>query len=173
MLYLPRLYHYSRKVKAVEQPVVRINPLCPSELGLGHPERDKVERLLLSELIHHAWLESVVVQGELDVIRRAEEEDKRRKEMSEAAEEPSARRDMRGQDLDGADALKPVDDQVPTEEEADEPREVPKLSIPVPSSSTAKENVHPKDNMHLGRGVPTLHTLPTPKGHAPPTEHKR
>ena len=36
-----------------------------------HPD----ERAKASELIHHSWLDGVVVQGEIDVIRRAEEEE--------------------------------------------------------------------------------------------------
>ena len=37
------------------------------------------KRAKASELIHHAWLDGVVVQGEIDIIRRAEDEEARRK----------------------------------------------------------------------------------------------
>lgn len=41
-----------------------------------HPDK----RARASELIHHAWLDGVVVQGEIDVIRRAEDDERRRKD---------------------------------------------------------------------------------------------
>ena len=34
------------------------------------------KRAKASELIHHAWLDGVVVQGEIDIIRRAEDEER-------------------------------------------------------------------------------------------------
>jgi serine/threonine-protein kinase SRPK3 len=40
-----------------------------------HPDK----RAKASELIHHRWLDSVVVQGEIDVIRRAESEEEERR----------------------------------------------------------------------------------------------
>jgi len=43
-----------------------------------HPDK----RAKASDLMHHNWLEGVVVQGERDVIRRAEEEEKSRKDGS-------------------------------------------------------------------------------------------
>lgn len=46
-----------------------------------HPEK----RAKASELVHHAWLDSIVVQGELDVIREAEAEDLRRRQAEAAA----------------------------------------------------------------------------------------
>jgi len=41
-----------------------------------HPDK----RAKASELVHHVWLDGIVVQGEIDVIRRAEEEERARKE---------------------------------------------------------------------------------------------
>jgi serine/threonine-protein kinase SRPK3 len=41
-----------------------------------HPDK----RAKASELIHHKWLDGTVVQGEIDVIRRAEAEEMRKKE---------------------------------------------------------------------------------------------
>ena len=42
-----------------------------------HPDR----RAKASELIHHNWMDGVLVQGEVDVIRRAEEDEIRKKEL--------------------------------------------------------------------------------------------
>jgi len=40
-----------------------------------HP--DKLAKA--SDLVHHNWLDGVLVQGEIDVIRRAEEDEARRR----------------------------------------------------------------------------------------------
>ena len=50
-------------------PMLRLNP-------------DK--RAKASDLVHHAWLDGIVVQGEIDVIRRAEEEEARKKREAQA-----------------------------------------------------------------------------------------
>ena len=112
------------------------------------------KRAKASELIHHAWLDGVVVQGEVDVIRRAEEEDARRR----AAAARSRSRRASEEDPDG-DAMKPVDESAPSpvEDEAE-------AGAPVTSSAAGKENAHAhaKENVHAARGVPTLHTVPHP-----------
>lgn len=43
-----------------------------------HPDK----RAKASDLVHHNWLDGVVVQGEIDVIRRAEESEKIRRDTS-------------------------------------------------------------------------------------------
>ncbi|KZV67786.1 kinase-like protein [Peniophora sp. CONT] len=91
-----------------------------------HPEK----RAGAGELIHHRWLDGVVVQGEVDVVRRAEEADRRAR-----ASEPASS----SGDPDN-DALKPVDDTPATDDE----RAAPKLGMPKPSSSAAKENAAKK-----------------------------
>ncbi|KAJ7467190.1 kinase-like protein [Mycena latifolia] len=75
-----------------------------------HPEK----RAKAGELVHHSWLEGVVVQGELDVLRRAEM-DERAPEVAPAAvaaaagaHETAEERTQRTQSE--ADALKPVED---------------------------------------------------------------
>ncbi|KAH7906553.1 kinase-like protein [Hygrophoropsis aurantiaca] len=98
-------------------------------------------RAKASELVHHAWLDSVAVQGEIDVIRRAEEEEAARRRME--PEKPV--------DEDAVDAMKPVDDGGAAAAAAEEEgraqqsksqHQPPILSAPpVPSSSNAKENV--------------------------------
>ncbi|KAI0031640.1 kinase-like domain-containing protein [Vararia minispora EC-137] len=76
-----------------------------------HPEK----RAGAGELVHHRWLDGVTVQGELDVLRRAEEDDRVRR----------------------ADALKPVDDAPSTD---DEPAPAPPtLSMPKPGKENAKK----------------------------------
>ncbi|VDB85189.1 unnamed protein product [Peniophora sp. CBMAI 1063] len=97
-----------------------------------HPEK----RAGASELIHHRWLDGVVVQGEIDVLKRAEEAD-RRARASEPGEPqfPSGEPDN--------DALKPVDDTPATDDER-AASTAPKLGMPKPSSSAAKENAAKK-----------------------------
>lgn len=92
-----------------------------------HPEK----RAGAGELIHHRWLDGVVVQGEIDVLKRAEEADRRAREPETGAA-PAGEPDM--------DALKPVDDTPATDDE----RAAPKLGMPKPSSSAAKENATKK-----------------------------
>ncbi|KAF8179626.1 CMGC/SRPK protein kinase [Pholiota molesta] len=87
-----------------------------------HPDK----RAKASELTHHNWLEGIVVQGEIDVIRRAEAEDVLARER---AQEKEARRSReragpereaeRGEkqriealDQSERDAMKPVDESV-------------------------------------------------------------
>jgi serine/threonine-protein kinase SRPK3 len=101
-----------------------------------HPEK----RATAGELVHHHWLEGAVVQGEIDVIRRAEEE------------EEAARR------VGDADAMKPVGDVEPALGPASASAAgVPKLSMPLPSSAGAKENVVPKVSASTG----TAHEVKT------------
>lgn len=135
------------------------------------------KRAKASELVHHAWLEGVVVQGELDVIRRAEEEDARRRHVEALELSSSTRRKEDAQAQTDADAMKPVEDAPAADAEVDEARS----GAPVPSSSGAKENAprakegaararETADAAHLARGVPTLHTVPHPPRAA---DHKR
>ncbi|KAG9318085.1 kinase-like protein [Chiua virens] len=64
-------------------------------------------RAKASELVHHQWLEGIVVQGEIDVIRRAEEDEANRRRLTQpqiaGANESSIGK------LD-ADAMKPVEE---------------------------------------------------------------
>lgn len=46
-----------------------------------HPDK----RATAAELVHHKWLDGVVVQGEIDMIRQAEEEDLRRRAVQAQA----------------------------------------------------------------------------------------
>ena len=78
-----------------------------------HPDR----RAKASDLIHHNWLESVLVQGEIDVIRRLEldEAAKRRgleMEQQQQQSSSSARELSRCLDQSERDAMKPVDESV-------------------------------------------------------------
>lgn len=149
-----------------------------------HPDK----RAKASELIHHAWLDGIVVQGEIDVIRRAEEEERRRKVGaggagavaaggSSAASGSGGIGGSQSQVLD-EDAMKPVEDVITVSADessgAPPPSAVPKIATPVPSSSsTAKENAAPAAGGHArtpgsgsGSGnVPTLQPLP-PNGRA-------
>jgi serine/threonine-protein kinase SRPK3 len=39
------------------------------------------KRAIASKIVHHNWLDGIVVQGEFDVIRRMEEDEARRKQQ--------------------------------------------------------------------------------------------
>ena len=69
-----------------------------------HPEK----RAKAGEMTHHTWLDGIAVQGELDVIRRAEEEEQKNKnevpETQDAGEPPLSICD------NDEDAMKPVDE---------------------------------------------------------------
>jgi len=117
-------YEFSREtaqtIASFLSPMARLNP--EKRAGAG-------------ELVHHRWLDGIVVQGEVDVILRAEEEEARRRLPSSSA--PSVA------DLD---ALKPVDDDSPTTDEERPPagaavNNPPTLQMPRPASATAKENL--------------------------------
>lgn len=69
-----------------------------------HPDK----RAKASDLIHHNWLEDVVVQGEVDVIRRAEEEESAKKD--EAGRWSKAQKRLSTMSQSEVDAMKPVDD---------------------------------------------------------------
>jgi serine/threonine-protein kinase SRPK3 len=65
-----------------------------------HPDK----RATAGEMKDHAWLSGTIVQGEIDVIRRAEEEERRKK-----LEQLETRNHKACDDVD-VDAMKPVDD---------------------------------------------------------------
>ncbi|CAL1703060.1 unnamed protein product [Somion occarium] len=128
-------------------PMLRLNPEKRAKAG---------------DLIHHKWLEGIVVQGEIDIIRRAEDEDRKRKAL--LADKQGAKQE--GLDQAGGkgkgrplelgvregeeDAMKPVEDDPVSGVEESSVSHVPKLSTPVPSSAAGKENAT--------RSVPTLAT---------------
>ncbi|KZT66689.1 kinase-like protein [Daedalea quercina L-15889] len=127
-----------------------------------HPDR----RAPASELVHHKWLEGIVVQGEIDVMRRHEEE--RRRKQAEGSSRSAGKRPARDSD---ADAMKPVE-MDPASPQAsssshselggdlDRVVPVPRLTTPVPTTAAATENV--QAHMRTGSGgVPTLHAIPT------------
>ncbi|KAL6308528.1 kinase-like protein [Sparassis latifolia] len=136
-----------------------------------HPDK----RAPASELVHHKWLDGVVVQGEIDVMRRAEDE-RRRKQAAAGAIAAGGGREMHlpVRKDSNADAMKPVDvDELGAMSgEMDVVVPVPKLSTPVPSTADAKENVHAPGHSRTGSGVPILHALangkPPPVGHGAP-----
>lgn len=122
-----------------------------------HPDK----RAKASELIHHNWLDGVVVQGEIDVIRRAEEEEAVRKAVAAAGSGAGARRmekrlsSVSALAQSDADAMKPVDDILIGSGERDaspsqhsggsaaaahQPLRLGAAPPPLPSSAGAKEN---------------------------------
>ena len=134
-------------------PMLRLNP-------------DK--RAKASELIHHAWLDGVVVQGEIDTIRRAEDEEARRKReaASSSSEAQTAASTQSGKEnalppvslpVEDVDAMKPVDDVV-TMEDSDGMAgpAVPTLAAPVPGARPGHAHTSSRGE------VPTLHAVPPP-----------
>jgi len=128
-----------------------------------HPDK----RAKASELIHHNWLDGIVVQGEIDVIRRAEEEEMQKEMLGGVVDggiKPGAsghgagfadgrkhQRKVSVLEQSEADAMKPVDDIVALSGDVEKsspplaPHNAshapPTLSAaPVPLSAAAKEN---------------------------------
>jgi len=99
-------------------------------------------RAKASDLIHHQWLEGIVVQGEIDVIRRAEDEEATRRrhaqlQITGGSESPIAKSD--------ADAMKPVEEDTGAgepeqekEESAPQPGHQPPILSAPPAPSTSK-----------------------------------
>lgn len=91
-----------------------------------HPDK----RAKASDLIHHNWLEGILVQGEIDVIRRLEMDEaaKRRglemEQQQQQQQQSSSSRVLSSLDQSERDAMKPVDESViivnGQEEEEDE-----------------------------------------------------
>ena len=77
-----------------------------------HPDK----RAKASDLIHHNWLEGVLVQGEIDVIRRLEMDEAVRRrglEMEQQQQQSSSSGELsRCLDQSERDAMKPVDESV-------------------------------------------------------------
>jgi len=104
-----------------------------------HPEK----RAKAGEMNHHAWLDGITVQGELDVIRRAEEEEQKKHEASESEdteELPSA-----------TDAMKPVDENGGTGEPSG-PKQATNASLK--ENAPAPANSHPPVTLHSPRPPP-------------------
>ena len=125
------------------------------------------KRAKASELIHHAWLEGVVVQGEIDIIRRAEDEEARRKRADAESSAQAQTRTAGGKENadrvavkdSDVDAMKPVDDVVVGLEDAENASAVPTLAAPVPPGAKS-------GHAHTGsKGeVPKLGAAPPPHG---------
>lgn len=110
------------------------------------------KRAKASDLIHHNWLDGIAVQGDIDVIRYAEEEEARRKQAEVTGgpkEDMSLNFKLQAAlNQSEADAMKPVDDIAVLNDgekiapvPAPQVHQTPKLSnAPAPSSALAKEN---------------------------------
>ncbi|KAM5535771.1 hypothetical protein V8D89_010585 [Ganoderma adspersum] len=128
-------------------PMLRLNP-------------DK--RAKASELIHHAWLDGVVVQGEIDTIRRAEDEEARRKREAASSEAQATAASQSGKEnvpvsvpVEDVDAMKPVDDVVIMEDsDGMAGPAVPTLAAPTPGNKPGHAHSASKGD------VPTLQAVP-------------
>ena len=103
------------------------------------------KRAKASELIHHAWLDGIVVQGEIDAIRRAEDEDRKRRAAAAPGKAPAGPLTKSAADAQEEDAMKPVDDAVGADD-------VPKIAVPVPAAG--KEHAV-LVNAHLDSTLPS------------------
>ncbi|KAF8437612.1 kinase-like domain-containing protein [Boletus edulis BED1] len=91
-----------------------------------YPDR----RAKASDLIHHQWLDGIVVQGEIDVVRRAEEEEAVRRRYAQLQitggnESPIAKSDV--------DAMKPVEEDTGASEPEQEEAKAQEESAPQPA----------------------------------------
>ncbi|KIJ46149.1 hypothetical protein M422DRAFT_778509 [Sphaerobolus stellatus SS14] len=128
---LPRAH--AELIASFLTPMLRLNP--DKRAGAG-------------ELVHHAWLEGVVVQGEVDVLKEVEEREGRKRNHKKAQEDA----DKGGKDASGArrdeteeerqleiDAMKPVEEDgveavgaSPKHNSHGHPPEVIRVEKPVP-----------------------------------------
>lgn len=110
-----------------------------------HPDK----RAKAGEMTHHAWLDGIVVQGELDVIRRAEEDEQKKKnevlEPEDMEEPPSSTDDNE------KDAMKPVDENGGTGESAG-PKQMANANLK--ENAPAATNSHPPVTLHPPRPPP-------------------
>jgi len=100
-----------------------------------HPDK----RAKASDLVHHNWLEGVLVQGEIDVIRRLEIDEAAKRGLEREQQQPSSR-ESRLLDQSERDAMKPVDESVISvngqdeeeeEEEEEDGQKRPKHQLPL------------------------------------------
>ncbi len=133
-----------------------------------HPDR----RAKASELIHHNFLDGIVVQGEIDVIRRMEQEEAEKRKQCNAANneqpmvEEARSRDKLGRkdilavaalDQSERDAMKPVDDGSIVGEDGLEPHYEDE-------SRTAAQQYQHQHNNQSQYQPPLLHAPPQASG---------
>jgi serine/threonine-protein kinase SRPK3 len=147
-----------------------------------HPDK----RAKASDLMHHNWLDGIIVQGEIDVIRHAEEDEARRKQaeavgVDGSKDMPLSSKLQAALDQSEADAMKPVDDIAvlsDSEKIASPPppqvHQALKLSnAPVPTSALAKENAKTR-GVSSGSGSGTAEPQSRPNSSSkPPSSAKR
>jgi len=107
------------------------------------------KRVKAGEMTHHAWLDGIVVQGELDVIRRAEEEEKKKKSEVPEPEDADGLPSTTG-DNDN-DAMKPVDENGGTGEPLG-PKQA--TNADMKENVPAATNSHPPVTLHPPRPPP-------------------
>ena len=127
-----------------------------------HPEK----RAKAADLKHHRWLEDIVVQGEIDVIRRMEQDEAAKRKAVESRsratlrdkEDGEERKRMAALDQSERDAMKPVDESVLVVNGDEDEGEgeygpqhpghhAPILNAPpIPASAAAKENANALTN---------------------------
>jgi serine/threonine-protein kinase SRPK3 len=109
-----------------------------------HPEK----RAKAGEMTHHTWLDAIAVQGELDVIRRAEEEEQKKKEVPEPQDAGELADD------EDKDAMKPVDENGGAGEPSG-PKQTTNANLkengPVATNSHPPVTLHPPKSPHVKR----------------------
>lgn len=153
-----------------------------------HPDK----RAKASELIHHNWLDGIVVQGEIDVIRRAEQEEaervaaqRRTSSRDSATGSKSRSREKRKRaggagaalDVDEIDAMKPVDVNVEDERDREDEEGVdgggdgedglivrqPPLKLNLPPTPVVKEHAQSSPSALTRALQANAHSKPEPK----------
>lgn len=145
-------------------PLLRLNP-------------DK--RAKAGEMKDHTWLDSIVVQGEIYVIRRAEEDDRRRK-LIVNSKAKDVRRDSEEDMDEDEDAMKPVDeaavleDLIPSSDSTSDLASDSKPKLIIPANANLKENAQNPAPGRPNSSFPTSNSAPAvAPGLAPLTSPKR
>lgn len=110
-----------------------------------HPEK----RAKAGEMTHHTWLDGIAVQGELDVIRRAEEEEQKKK--NEVPEPQDAGESSLSAGDEDKDAMKPVDENGGAGELSG-PKQTTNANLK--ENGPAATNSHPPVTLHPPRPPP-------------------
>ncbi|PFH53511.1 hypothetical protein AMATHDRAFT_137398 [Amanita thiersii Skay4041] len=134
------------------------------------------KRAKAADLVHHSWLDGIVVQGEIDIIRRAEEEDAARKALatsmsmasgSSIANANKERKRLSGLSANEVDAMKPVGEVDPASEgqdgEENQQQQQGTAAIHQPlrlAAAPTSSTHHTKDSHHPAHKVANSITSP-------------
>jgi serine/threonine-protein kinase SRPK3 len=115
------------------------------------------KRARASDLVHHRWLDGIVVQGEIDVVRRAEEEEARRMLLENKNGSGSGPASASGE---GEDALKPIWDPALASTAVSRSGSTTSL-VGMVAAATASGTTSPHPPYQAHHGIPTLSNAPS------------